>query len=393
MKDYRKDFKILQREICGRPLVYLDNAATTQKPDQVLAALANYYTEHCANVGRGSHTLAREATELYESARKNVASFIGAEAEEIVFTRNTTHAINLLANCLSEKFDGGSVIADSIADHNSCTLPWQNAAKKSNAEHKTIGLDDSFTIDLEELKSLSRLDMISTNHCSNVLGTTNPVREVAEIAHDKGALFVMDAAQSVPHMKIDVKEIACDFMAFSGHKMLGPTGVGVLYGRSELLEDMSPIEWGGGMVSGDLLDLKAVSPPNRFEAGTPDIAGAIGLSAAIDYLESIGMDKIERHEKKLSSAAVDGLGDIASILGPKENRGGIVSFNLENLSSHELSDILDQSGIAIRAGHHCAGRLMKRLGVSDSARASFYLYNTAEEVEYLIDVVKSASSL
>jgi len=400
VESIREDFPELKRTINGYPLAYLDNAATSLKPVQVIRAIAKFYEENNANVGRGIHTLAREATELYEYSRKKVARFIGAKEEEIVFVRNATEALNLVASTWArENLDRGSVIVTTILEHHSNLLPWIRLAREKGAELRVVHVNREGMLSYDELEEKAEgADLITITQKSNVLGLLVNVKRVASIARRVGAKLVVDGAQSVPHMQINVKELGCDFLAFSGHKMLGPTGIGVLYARKELLEDLEPYQVGGGMISdvryldGDF-EVKWASIPTRFEAGTPNIAGAVGLAAAVDYLEKIGITNIEAHEERLTELALESLSNIGKIrvLGPLDPklRPGVVSFTVEGFDPHEVAVLLDMHGIAVRSGHHCALPLHEALGIrKGSIRASLYLYNTEEEIGRLVDVLK-----
>lgn len=388
----REQFPILHQEINGHPLVYLDNAATSQKPLAVIEAIANYYKRDNSNVHRGVHTLGSRATDAYEGARERVARFLNARsAQEIVFTRGTTTALNLVAMSYGRAVcDEGDEIVITPMEHHSNMIPWQQVAKETGATLKYIPLQEDGTILLSDVEETitSRTKIVSVTHVSNVLGVTNPVKEIAEIAHRNGAVIVVDGAQSAPHMKVDVQDLDCDFFAFSGHKMCGPTGIGALYGKMELLERMKPIEFGGEMI--DHVDLQSSTwkeVPWRFEGGTPIIAGAVGLAAAIDFLEEIGLDRIHEHEKQLTAYAVERLQEIEglTIYGPLQERAGLVTFNLQDIHPHDVATVLDSYGIAIRAGHHCCQPLMRWLKASSTARASFYLYNTKDDIDRLAE--------
>lgn len=388
----REQFPILNQEVNGHPLVYLDNAATSQKPLAVIEAVERYYKFANANVHRGVHTLGSRATDAYEGARERVARFLNARfAEEIIFTRGTTTALNLVAASYARSVcKEGDEIVITPMEHHSNLIPWQQAAKATGATLKYIPLRDDGSIALEDAEKTitNRTKVVSVVHVSNVLGVTNPVKQIAEIAHRNGAVMVVDGAQSAPHMKIDVQDLGCDFFALSGHKMCGPTGIGALYGRRELLEKMEPIEYGGEMIDHvDLYESTWKDIPWRFEGGTPIIAGAVGLAAAIDFLEQVGLDRILEHEKMLSAYAIERLSGIdgITIYGPRENRAGLVTFNLGDIHPHDVATVLDSYGIAIRAGHHCCQPLMRWLKVSSTARASFYLYNTKEEIDRLAE--------
>lgn len=388
----REQFPILNQEINGHPLVYLDNAATSQKPLAVIEAVERYYKMANSNVHRGVHTLGSRATDAYEGARARVAKFLNARFdEEIIFTRGTTTALNLVASSYARAVCGeGDEIVITPMEHHSNLIPWQQVAKVTGATLKYIPLQEDGSISLEDVEKTvtSRTKIVSVVHVSNVLGVTNPVKEIAKIAHKHGAVMVVDGAQSAPHMKIDVQDLDCDFFAFSGHKMCGPTGIGALYGKRELLEQMEPVEFGGEMIDHvDLYESTWKDIPWRFEGGTPIIAGAAGLAAAIDFLEEIGLDNILEHEKKMSAYAVERLSAIdgITIYGPKENRAGLVTFNVEDIHPHDVATVLDSLGIAIRAGHHCCQPLMRWLQVSSTARASFYIYNTLDEIDRLAE--------
>ncbi|MCL6709713.1 cysteine desulfurase [Pseudomonas sp. R2.Fl] len=390
ISDIRKQFPILDQEVNGSPLVYLDSAATSQKPFAVIEAIEKYYKEYNSNVHRGVHTLGTRATDGYEGAREKVRKFINAKStEEIIFTRGTTTALNTVAASYGRaNLKPGDEIVITYMEHHSNIIPWQQVAKETGATLKYISLTEDHALSLEEVKSTitSNTKIVSIMQVSNVLGTINPVKEIAEIAHANGAVMVVDGAQSTPHMKVDVQDLDCDFFAFSGHKMGGPTGIGALYGKKELLEKMEPIEFGGEMIDFvNLYESTWKELPWKFEGGTPIIAGAIGLGAAIDFLEEVGLDNIQAHEHKLAQYALDRLSQVdgITIYGPKE-RAGVVTFNIEDVHPHDVATVVDADGIAIRAGHHCAQPLMKYLNVSSTARASFYLYNTEEEVDKLV---------
>lgn len=390
ISDIRKQFPILDQEVNGSPLVYLDSAATSQKPLAVIEAIEKYYKEYNSNVHRGVHTLGTRATDGYEGAREKVRKFINAKStEEIIFTRGTTTALNTVAASYGRaNLKPGDEIVITYMEHHSNIIPWQQVAKETGATLKYISLTEDHALSLEEVKSTitSNTKIVSIMQVSNVLGTINRVKEIAEIAHANGAVMVVDGAQSTPHMKVDVQDLDCDFFAFSGHKMGGPTGIGALYGKKELLEKMEPIEFGGEMIDFvNLYESTWKELPWKFEGGTPIIAGAIGLGAAIDFLEEVGLDNIQAHEHKLAQYALDRLSQVdgITIYGPKE-RAGVVTFNIEDVHPHDVATVVDADGIAIRAGHHCAQPLMKYLNVSSTARASFYLYNTEEEVDKLV---------
>ncbi|WP_066291263.1 cysteine desulfurase [Bacillus sp. FJAT-29937] len=393
IQDIRKQFPILHQEVNGNPLVYLDSAATSQKPIQVIEAVDKYYREYNSNVHRGVHTLGTRATDGYEGAREKVRKFINAKStEEIIFTRGTTTALNLVASSYARaNLKEGDEIVISYMEHHSNIIPWQQVAKHTGAVLKYIPLQEDETISLADVRELvtSNTKIVSIMHVSNVLGVVNPVKEIAKIAHENGAIMVVDGAQSAPHLKVDVQDLDCDFFALSGHKMCGPTGIGVLYGKKQFLENMEPIEFGGEMI--DFVGLYESSwkeLPWKFEGGTPIIAGAIGLGAAIDFLQEIGLENIEAHEHKLAAYALEKMSQVEgiTIYGPKEasKRTGVVTFNLDDVHPHDVATVLDAEGIAVRAGHHCAQPLMKWLKASATARASFYLYNTEEEIDKLV---------
>ncbi|MFW6229522.1 MAG: cysteine desulfurase [Halanaerobium sp.] len=386
---YKADFPILSQQINGRDLVYFDNAATTQKPEAVLDAVDHYNRTINANPHRGAHTLSVRATEAYENARDKVRDFINAEkSEEIIFTRNTTESINLLANSLEALVEEGDEILISILEHHSNILPWQQLAQKKNLNLKYLYPDQNYRISLSELKDklTAKTKIFSISQMSNVSGVINPVKKMAELAHQKGAFVVVDGAQGAPHLKTDVRDLDADFYAFSGHKMLGPMGIGVLYGKKNLLEELPPFLKGGGMIEYVKEQDSTYAPlPEKFEAGTPNVEGAVGLQAAIEYLEEIGLNKIKEHELELTDYALKKMQqlDYVEIAGPQdlEARGGIISFNLKDIHSHDLATIVDSEGIAIRSGHHCAQPLMKFYKLNSTGRISFYLYNTKEEVD------------
>ncbi|QEL81664.1 cysteine desulfurase [Bacillus sp. JAS24-2] len=389
--EIRKQFPILDQKVNGKQLVYFDSAATSQKPIQVIETLEHYYKEYNSNVHRGVHTLGTKATDAYEGAREKVRKFINAKSmEEIIFTRGTTTALNTVAASYGlENVKEGDEIVISYMEHHSNIIPWQQVAKKTGATLKYLPLQPDGTISIEDARQTitPNTKIVSIMYVSNVLGTINPVKEIGAIAHENGAIMVVDGAQSTPHMKVDVQDLNCDFYALSAHKMCGPTGIGVLYGKKELLNNMEPIEFGGEMI--DFVDLQESTwkeLPWKFEAGTPIIGNAIGLGAAIDFLEEIGLDNIEKHEHELAQYALERLSEVdgVTIYGPK-HRAGLVTFNIEDVHPHDVATVLDVEGIAVRAGHHCAQPLMKWLKASSTARASFYLYNTKEEIDTFVD--------
>ncbi|MBH0231022.1 cysteine desulfurase [Halobacillus yeomjeoni] len=391
VKAVRDEFPILHQEVNGHPLVYLDSSATSQKPVKVIEKLDEYYRGYNSNVHRGVHTLGTKATDEYEGAREKVRRFINASStQEVIFTRGTTTAINTVAASYGrENLSEGDEIVITPMEHHSNIIPWQQVAKETGATLKYMPLQPDGTIDLNDAREIITDDtkIVAIMHVSNVLGTINPVKEIAQIAHQHGAVMLVDGAQSVPHMSIDVQDLDADFYAFSGHKMCGPTGIGVLYGKKSLLNEMEPVEFGGEMIDFvNLYDSTWKELPWKFEGGTPIIAGAVGLGAAIDFLTDIGLDEIKAHEQKLADYAMQQMEKIEGmqIYGPKE-RAGLVTFNLSDVHPHDLATVLDAEGIAVRAGHHCAQPLMRWLEVSATARASFYLYNTEEEIDRLVE--------
>jgi cysteine desulfurase/selenocysteine lyase len=390
----KAEFPILHQDINGHPLVYLDNAATTQKPRSVIEAIKRYYEWDNANVHRGVHTLGSRATDAYEGAREKVARFLNAAStREIIFTRGTTTALNIVASGYARQtLREGDEIVITPMEHHSNLIPWQQAAKATGATLKYIPLQPDGTITLADVEATvtERTKIVSITYVSNVLGTVNPIAKIAEIAHRKGAIIVVDGAQSTPHLKVDVRALDVDFYAFSGHKMCGPTGIGALYGKEQILERMEPIEFGGEMIDFvELQDSTWKELPWKFEGGTPMISGAVGLGAAIDFLEQVGLPNIEQHEKILTRYAVDRLSSIdgLTIYGPREERAGLVTFNLGDVHPHDVATVLDTEGIAVRAGHHCCQPLMRWLQVSATARASFYLYNNEQDVDRLVEAL------
>ncbi|MBI2581084.1 cysteine desulfurase [Candidatus Woesearchaeota archaeon] len=395
----REDFPILKRKVYGKPLVYLDNAATTQKPRQVIQAMNDYYETYNSNVHRAVHRLSQEATEAYDEAHEKVASFIAAKGmEEVAFTKNTTESINVLAGSLSRQLQKNDEIVLTQMEHHSNIVPWQQAAKRAGAKLRFLEIDGNGELKLQQLRETigKKTKIVAFTHVSNVLGTINPAREIIAAAKEIGALTVVDAAQSVPHMPVSVKELGCDFMAFSAHKMLGPTGVGVLYGKEELLEKIEPVIYGGDMISEvSFEDAKWNELPWKFEAGTPNMAGAVGLAAAVDYLQKVGMENVHQHEKILTRKAMERLKQIEdlTIYGPEAGkRGGLVAFNVNGVHTHDVSAILDAEGIAVRGGHHCTMPLARLLGIPGTTRASFYLYNTNEEIDKLADALEMVTA-
>ncbi|MGD6959611.1 cysteine desulfurase [Rossellomorea aquimaris] len=393
VKEIRKQFPILDQEVNGHPLVYLDSAATSQKPVSVIEAMNDYYRGYNSNVHRGVHTLGTRATDGYEGAREKVRNFINASsAQEVIFTRGTTTAINTVAASYGRaNLSEGDEIVITHMEHHSNIIPWQQLAKETGAVLKYVPLQEDGTIAIEDVRATvtSQTKLVSIMMVSNVLGTMNPIKEITRIAHENGAVMVVDGAQAAPHMKVDVQDLDCDFFAFSGHKMVGPTGIGVLYGKKKHLNKMEPVEFGGEMI--DFVGLQESTwkeLPWKFEGGTPIIAGAIGLGAAIDFLEEVGLHNIEEHEHKLAAYALEKMNEVEGmkIFGPSDpgKRAGIVTFNIDDVHPHDVATVLDAEGIAVRAGHHCAQPLMKWLNVSATARASFYLYNTEEDIDKLV---------
>jgi cysteine desulfurase/selenocysteine lyase len=396
----RKDFPVFSRELPdGRPLVYLDSGNSSQKPEQVIETMREHLALHYSNVGRAMHVLGAESTEAYEGARDKIAGFVGAPSrDEVIFTKNASEALNLVAYAFGNPINTdprftlgpGDEIVISEMEHHSNIVPWQLLSQRTGATLKWFGVTDDGRLDLSADVITERTKIVSVAHQSNVLGTVNPVAEVAKRAHAAGALIMLDASQSVPHHPVNVAELGADFVAFTGHKMVGPSGIGVLWGRAELLEAMPPFLGGGEMIEAVWMDHSTYAPvPHKFEAGTPPIVEAIGLGAAVDYLTGIGMDAIEAHERELTAYALDALRDVSTlrIIGPEtlEQRGGTVSFTLEGIHPHDVGQILDdQFGVAVRVGHHCARPLHLRFGIPATTRASFYLYNTTGEIDALV---------
>ena len=395
MTDFRPDFPLLSREVHGRPLVYLDNAATTQKPRAVLEAMDRLYTTCNANVHRGIHTLSQEATALHEAARERVRAFLNARSTaEIIFTRGTTESLNLVASSFAEAFlhEGDEVIL-TVMEHHSDIVPWQLARDRRGFTLRVVPMDDEGRLDLEAYAALlnERTRLVCCCHVSNVLGTVNPVREMARMAHDAGAYFLVDGAQSVPHFLVDVQELDCDFLAFSAHKLYGPTGVGVLYGKEEVLERMPPYQGGGEMIARVTFEKTTFERlPFKFEAGTPDYVGTHGLAAAIDYVAGIGLDRIAAYEDQLTRHAMARMREIEDMqfFGTVEGKTSVVSFNVGQIHPMDLGTLLDHLGFAIRTGHHCAQPLMARCGVEGMARVSFALYNTVEEIDRFVEALQ-----
>ncbi len=390
----RADFPIFEQQIHGKPLAYLDSAVTSQKPRQVLDAMRDFYETSYGNVHRGVYTLSERATAGFEGARAKVAAFVNAPSErELIYTRSATEAINLVAYAWGlDNLGPGDVAVVSELDHHSNFVPWQYIAGRTGASFRTIPIDDNGELvldSLDELASSGRVKVVANNLVSNALGTINPIEQLTAWAHEQGAIMVVDAAQAAPHLALDVQALDCDFLAFSSHKMCGPSGVGALWGRRELLEKMSPFNLGGQMIHKVDLDKTTWNElPYKFEAGTPAIAEAVGFGAAVDYLNEIGLDAIEQHEHELAAYAIDKMSEIDGIRifgPPPDRRAGIVSFDIPGIHPHDAAQILDWDGIAVRAGHHCTQPLMRRLGVAATTRASFYLYTIPEEIDRLVE--------
>jgi cysteine desulfurase/selenocysteine lyase len=401
----KADFPILKRQIRGNNrLIYLDSGATSQKPNSVLDAERDFYVNHNAAVHRGAHQLAEEATELYEGAREKIATFIGADVDEVIFTKSATESINAIAYSLGNSTPGskfhiksGDRIVVSEMEHHANLIPWQELARRTGAELVWFKVTEEGRLDLSNIDELisPRTKVVALTHQSNVLGTINPLDQITKKAREVGAFFVLDACQSVPHYRVDVKTLNVDFLAFSGHKMLGPTGVGILWGKKELLNEMPPFLTGGSMIETVTMESATyLDAPKRFEAGVPNMAQAVGLGAAVDYLNRVGLDAIHAHEVALTQKALEGLQTIQglSVIGPKdlEMRGGVLSFAVEGIHPHDLGQALDQYGIAVRTGHHCAWPLMRRFKTVATTRASFYLYNGFDDISALVDGVERA---
>lgn len=398
----KKDFPIFLRQVEGNELVYLDSAATSQKPQAVVDAVSDFYTKHNANVHRGIYTLSEEATQLYEDAREKVARFIGAGSpSEITFTKGTTESINRINYEWGvENIKKGDVILTTQAEHHSNLIPWQILSQITGAKLEFVEVDQEGNIDWNQFKEkiTEKVKLVAIFHASNVLGTVAPVKEICRLAKKAGAVVLVDGAQAIPHFSVNVRELGCDFYAFSGHKMLGPMGIGVLWAKKEHLDKMEPYEYGGGMVeTATFMKSSWACPPEKFEAGTPNVSGAVGLAAAIDYLEGVGMENISKYEADLVNYAFEKLGRVKGlkIFGPKkgENRCGLVSFSLEKIHPHDVSAVLSSCGVAVRAGQHCAMPLHERLGVIATTRASFYLYNTKEDIDALVEGIEKAMKM
>lgn len=400
LEKIRKDFPILERQVHGRPLVYLDNAATTQKPRCVVEAMVSEYYESNANVHRGVHFLSQQATEMHEGARERVRSFINAHSiEEVVFTRGTTEGLNLVAFSYGEAFlKPGDEVILTVMEHHSNIVPWQMLRERKGINIKVVPMDDKGNLLLDEYEQLftPKTRLVCVAHVSNVLGTVNPVKRMAEIAHAHGALILVDGAQSVPHFKVDVQQLDCDFLVFSGHKVYGPTGIGVLYGRKELLEQMPPYQGGGEMIARVTFEKTTYERlPYKFEAGTPDYVGSHALAVALDYVEGIGFENIVAHEQMLTRYAMERMSEIKGMkfYGETAEKDAVVAFNIGDIHPLDLGTLLDHLGIAIRTGHHCAQPLMARCGVEGMARASFALYNTKEEIDALVAGIERVSKM
>ena len=388
-KKIKKDFPILRsKDRKGNSLVYLDNSATTQKPESVINSMNNYYKNENANIHRGVYKLSVNSTQKYEDAHKIVADFINADFEEVIFTKSTTESINLVAYSLIRNLKKEDEIVLSEMEHHSNMVVWQELARQKEIKIRYIKVKD-FMIDLDDAKKIitEKTKIVSITHISNVLGGINPIKKIIDIAHKCGSIVLIDGAQSIPHMKIDVKALDCDFFAFSGHKMAGPTGIGVLYGKKELLEKMEPFLYGGDMIKSVTFEKSSWNDlPWKFEAGTPNIAGAVGLAESIRYLNKIGMKNISKYEEELTSYAIKELSKIKGLMiyGPKKNHIGVISFNIKGIHAHDIATILDRYNIAVRGGHHCAMPLMQKLGIDSAVRASLYFYNTKEDIDRLV---------
>ena len=400
--ELRNDFPIFKKKINGKDLVYLDNASTTQKPYSVINSITDFYSNYNSNIHRAVYQLAEEATELYEQSRKKIANFINVRPEEIIFTRNTTESINLIAHSWARSnLKKDDVIAITEIEHHSNIVPWQILCQEIGTRLEYVGIDESGFLDVEyliELISSRKVKLVSISHMSNVLGTIVPIERIIKTAHQYKIPVIVDGAQSVPHMPVDAKNLDCDFLVFSAHKMLGPTGVGVLYAKKELLEKMKPFMGGGDMIKEVFkFHTNYNEAPYKFEAGTPNIADVVGFGAAVDYLEKIGMENIRKHEIYLTEYALESMQSLKYIIiyGPMDSkfRGGVISFNIADIHPHDLATIMNDHGIAIRSGHHCAQVLMQRLDVPATSRASFYIYNTKEEIDKFVNAIKEAGRI
>ena len=405
LSKYKKDFPIFARKVRGgNPLIYLDSGATSQKPESVISAEANFYRTINAAVHRGAHLLAEEASEAYESARANVAKFIGANTDEVVFTKSATESLNMVAYSLGNPgstphISAGDEIVVSEMEHHANLIPWQQLAKRTGAKLTWFSITKDGRLDLSDISKVitKKTKIVAITHQSNVFGTIVPLTEITKAAHSVGALVVLDACQSAPHFAIDVKKLDVDFLAFSGHKTLGPTGVGVLWGKAEVLEKLEPALFGGSMVDSVTMESATwASAPRKFEAGVPNMAQAVGLSAAIDYLNIVGMDKIFEHEQELTQQLLTGLSKISgvNVVGPLDmkDRGGVISFTVDGVHPHDVGQVLDQYGIAVRTGHHCAWPLMKKLNLVGTTRASFHLYNNSDDINALLEAIEKVKS-
>lgn len=400
--ELRNDFPIFKKKINGKDLVYLDNASTTQKPYSVINSITDFYSNYNSNIHRAVYQLAEEATELYEQSRKKIANFINVRPEEIIFTRNTTESINLIAHSWARSnLKKDDIIAITEIEHHSNIVPWQILCQEIGTRLEYVGIDESGFLDVEyliELISSRKVKLVSISHMSNVLGTIVPIERIIKTAHQYDIPVIVDGAQSVPHMPVDAKNLDCDFLVFSAHKMLGPTGVGVLYAKKELLEKMKPFMGGGDMIKEVFkYHTNYNEVPYKFEAGTPNIADVVGFGAAVDYLEKIGMENIRKHEIYLTEYALESMQSLKyiTIYGPMDSkfRGGVISFNIADIHPHDLATIMNDHGIAIRSGHHCAQVLMQRLDVPATSRASFYIYNTKEEIDKFVNAIKEAGRI
>lgn len=397
----KQDFPILKRKVNGNQLVYLDSGATSQKPESVLKAEREYYEQHNANVHRGAHTLGDEATQMYQEAREKVAAFIGARDEEVIFVRNTTEAINLVAYAWGlDNLHAGDVVVTTVMEHHANMVPWQEVCRRTGARVEVVAITEDGLIDMDDYQQKLKLKpkLVAFVHVSNALGTVNPVKEMTKLAHKAQAVVLVDGAQAVPHMKVDVKETGCDFYAFSGHKMLGPMGIGCLWGRKEILEKMGPFLTGGGMISEVYTDHSTwAEVPEKFEAGTPNVAGAVGLVSAIEYLEKLGLDDVREHDKQVVGYSLEVLGKLPNIkiLGTRnpELRSGSVSFEYKGVHAHDVATILDSEGVAVRSGHHCTMPLHNHLGVAASIRASFNVYTTKDDIDALVRALGKVKSI
>lgn len=392
--DYKKDFPVLVE----RNIAYLDSGATTQKPQSVIDAVEKYYKKHNANPHRGAYSLSIEATEAYENGRDKIAKFINASREEVIVTKNASEALNLVAYSYGlDNLKDTDEIVLSIMEHHSNLVPWQYVSRKTGAKLKYMYINDNYELDMDEVKAkiTDKTKVVGIVHISNVTGTINNVKEIIDYAHSKGAVVVLDVSQSIPHMKIDVKELDADFVAFSGHKMLAPLGIGILYGKKELLTKMTPFLYGGDMIEYVYEDHTTFAPlPSKFEAGTQNVGGVVGMSAAIDYIEAVGYDNIEKHEKELVDYAVEKLSKLDYITlymtnNPKHH-SAVISFNIKGVHPHDVASILDNEGVCVRSGNHCAQPLLRYIGIDSTCRASFYLYNTKEDVDRLVAAVEKA---